>query len=763
MRDSQLDSVLRQIRALTAARQSSGLADRELLERFVAQHDEDAFAAIVERHGGLVLGVCRRVLHNEHDAQDACQATFLVLARKAGGIRKRDSLASWLYGVAGRTSRKLYADVRRRSCVDLKAAEVGGPDTTQAISWQEGLRVLDEELTRLPGAYRNALVLCYLQGRRQDEAARELGCSLGALCGRLVRARECLRKRLARRGVALPSAVVGTLLVSTQVTAGLPPVLCIKTVQAACKILGGQALAQAVPAHLATLTEGVLSAMLITRVSLMATVAIAATLLVAGAGALTGAAWSGPAAAPWPDAVTVAAAIDAQEKAADKPPAMSMEREALEQALQAANDVQDVAQKARIILLVARVQAGAGDREAARQNLQRASQIASALPNDKIGDFYRRTVISSISETQAEVGDLTGALKTLAAYGKPGDFASEDMNLQDWVNGAITFARVRIACALARAGNDKAAAETVREIESSQSHGYMKWPVLVEAATAQARAGNWIQARETAKSIQPEAEQIAALTAIARLQAEAGLSTEARDRLAEALTAVPREQVGDGPVQYRRATLLQGIALASADVGDPKTATATAELIPDLPMFVNVQYPQVRNITLATLRARAGDIAGAKDLVRDVIGVGADFHRLIARSQAQAKDVKGGLETADAIDSAVHRTFAYLEIAQAQFRAADRDGAAKTFAKALESAEAVPEAPGAGDGPGNEHIFRLGLLQVIASAQAEAGAKAEVQAWIARQPSATLKACALVGLAEGIAKREAATQKGKAP
>jgi DNA-directed RNA polymerase specialized sigma24 family protein len=140
MRNRQLDTVVRRIRRTVAARQTRELPDRELLERFVTHKDEDAFAAIVERHGGLVLGVCRRILHNAHDAEDACQATFLVLTRKAGTIGKRDSLASWLYGVASRIALKLRARVKRTRAADVNAAQIAEPDIIGEITWREAWR-----------------------------------------------------------------------------------------------------------------------------------------------------------------------------------------------------------------------------------------------------------------------------------------------------------------------------------------------------------------------------------------------------------------------------------------------------------------------------------------------------------------------------------------------------------------------------------------------------------------------------------------------
>src|SRR5262249_38084104 len=151
---------------------------------------------------------------------------------------------------------KLRADLKRRAATDVTVIDVPRPDTTGEITWREGLAVLDEELTRLPAIYRSALVLCYLEGRTQDEAARELGCSLGALRGRLERARECLRTRLVRRGVGLSATLLGTVLASTQGSTAVPPTLAIATVKAAAALGRGQALMGLVSAHVSTLTEG---------------------------------------------------------------------------------------------------------------------------------------------------------------------------------------------------------------------------------------------------------------------------------------------------------------------------------------------------------------------------------------------------------------------------------------------------------------------------------------------------------------------------
>ena len=282
MHNGQLKGVLRHIRNMVGAGQTRDLSDPDLIDRFVQDRDEAAFAAILERHGPLVLGVCRRSLRSEHHAEDACQATFLVFARKAASIRKRESLASWLHGVASRVARKLQADIKRRAARDVSVTDLIRPDTTNEISWREGLAVLDEELNRLPATYRASLVFCYLQGRTHEDAARELGCSLGALRGRLERGRECLRRRLVKRGVAIPAALVGTTLVSTQATAAVPATLAVVTVKAAVTFARGRTVEGIVTAPVVQLTEGVIKTMSVTKIKMLGMLGVALGMVCAG-------------------------------------------------------------------------------------------------------------------------------------------------------------------------------------------------------------------------------------------------------------------------------------------------------------------------------------------------------------------------------------------------------------------------------------------------------------------------------------------------
>jgi RNA polymerase sigma factor (sigma-70 family) len=192
---------------LQRLRRAAEPADAELLRRFVAGRDADAFAALVGRHGPMVLGVCRRVLRHPHDAEDACQATFLVLARRAAAVRRPGSVGCWLHGVALRVARRLAADAARRRAVEAPAPPDVPPAAVE-VTWREVQAVLDEELARLPERYRQPLVLCYLEGRTQAEAARLLGWGPGTFRGRLDRGRMRLRDRLTRRGLGLPAVLL---------------------------------------------------------------------------------------------------------------------------------------------------------------------------------------------------------------------------------------------------------------------------------------------------------------------------------------------------------------------------------------------------------------------------------------------------------------------------------------------------------------------------------------------------------------------------
>src|SRR5262245_6714578 len=202
MADHILSPLLTRLRC--SVRPTDGLdhSDRHLLERYAAGRDAAAFEALVRRHGPRVWSACRAVLADPADADDAFQATFLVLLDKAGSVRWESSLGGWLYAVAHRVSVRLRARSARRRRLDAGLAP-RPPEQPTDLSWREACAVLHDELDRLPERYRRPLMLCYLEGRSRDEAARQLGWSEGSVKGRLERGRELLRRRLLRRGIGL--------------------------------------------------------------------------------------------------------------------------------------------------------------------------------------------------------------------------------------------------------------------------------------------------------------------------------------------------------------------------------------------------------------------------------------------------------------------------------------------------------------------------------------------------------------------------------
>jgi RNA polymerase sigma factor (sigma-70 family) len=282
-----MSKFLQRLRRTLHPRDEADPTDGQLLEDFIGRRDEAAFAVLVRRHGPMVWSVCRRVLRSPQDAEDAFQATFLVLVRKAASIVSRELLANWLYGVAHRTALKAKATAAKRQRKERPMAEMPEPEAALQDRRHHLLPLLDQALSNLPDKYRVAIVLCDLEGKTRKEAARQLGCPEGTVAGRLARARTMLAERLARHGVEISGASLAVMLSENAVSAGMPISVVSSTIEAASRFAAGQAAATgAISAKVAALTEGVLKAMLLTKLKSVMAVMLVVAMIGVGAGLL---------------------------------------------------------------------------------------------------------------------------------------------------------------------------------------------------------------------------------------------------------------------------------------------------------------------------------------------------------------------------------------------------------------------------------------------------------------------------------------------
>jgi RNA polymerase sigma factor (sigma-70 family) len=280
-------NLLDQLRRTAATAESAGLEDAQLLERFLANRDEAAFALLLRRHGPMVLGVCRRVLANSHDCEDAFQATFLVLLKKAGSLRRRELLANWLYGVAHRTALKARSQSARRHSRQQELTREPTENDSESIGLDLGC-ALDEEVNRLPAKYRSPVILCYFEGKTLAEAAVQLSWPVGTVSGRLARARVLLKKRLSRRDITPVTSWEGLILQAAG-PVQVPAVLITSTLRLASGLAAGSAAgATVISGPVAMLTEGVLKAMFMTKIKIL-TIVAAIGVLAAGSGVIVSA------------------------------------------------------------------------------------------------------------------------------------------------------------------------------------------------------------------------------------------------------------------------------------------------------------------------------------------------------------------------------------------------------------------------------------------------------------------------------------------
>jgi RNA polymerase sigma factor (sigma-70 family) len=444
-------------------------SDRQLVEWLVAGRDEAIFEVIVRRHGPMVYRVCWRVLQHEQDTEDAFQATFLILARQLHSLRRHASLASWLHGVARRVALKAGVQAAARRRHEQKAATEKFPP--EEVPWRELRDVLDAELEHLPEKWRLPLILCYLEGNTQDEAAEQLGWSQRTLRRRLMEAKAALGRRLTGRGVPWSAALSAVLVSQCVATGALVPSLVHSTAEAAASLATGQAVRTiGLSANIAALTEGVLKTMVVSKIKMATAALVLMTALAVGAGGL----------------LYQTQAVEPQQPAkADKPQPREEDRpkadakEPLDRAVQLIKDSD--AEAYEKVCLLAEV-GGAQARRGASKDASKAFQLALSLVKDIKPEVFKVGGLSFVARNQLVADDVKAAQKTLAAV----------VELRD-----------------------KTSDETVRLNATLTVDG-----ILTSIAAAQARRGEFAEARKTASEIGNGDRQVIAYAHIAREQAK---------------------------------------------------------------------------------------------------------------------------------------------------------------------------------------------------------------------------------------------------
>jgi RNA polymerase sigma factor (sigma-70 family) len=283
---SPMKRMVRHLRRAVLLKDRHTLSDGGLLEAFLTGRDEAAFEILVKRHGPMVLGVCKRILRNMYDAEDAFQAVFLVLAKKAGSIVPREHVGNWLYGVAYRTALQARAKLGRRRAHELQVNDMPHPTVAPDLDLFELHQALDLELNKLPDKYRVPIVLCDLEARSRKDVARQLRIAEGTLSSRLASGRQKLAGRLARHGFCLAAGALASTLTHQAASAGMSATLVGTTVKAAALAAAGDSAAGLISAHVLALSQGVLKTMLLQKLKMISLIMLGVLLGGVGVGAI---------------------------------------------------------------------------------------------------------------------------------------------------------------------------------------------------------------------------------------------------------------------------------------------------------------------------------------------------------------------------------------------------------------------------------------------------------------------------------------------
>ena len=697
-------TVLHHLRRIAGCREACGLTDGQLLARFLDEHVEDAFAELMRRHGPMVYGTCRRLTGNAADADDCFQAAFLVLVRQAAALRSRETVGNWLYGVAYHTALKARAQVRRRRDKEQTVRDTPPSPSPPQECWRDLQAVLDEELKRLPAKYREAVVLCDLEGKTRKEAALMLGIAAGTLSGRLTIARRRLAERLTRRGVALTGGTLAALL-ARNATAAVAAGLMNATLNAAISAGAGWVTAAgALPERVAGLTEGVLRMMRVKQLI------VALALAVSGTG-LVGAACWGLAAFETPAA---AAQSPRDPPGARKGTAASDPRlaKSLEAALEDAAVITDPLLRAAAYGYIANVQSRTGQKEAAKKSLRKALD-AEAGEMGAAAEMYKDSRLLVLAVFQTETGDSSGALDTIGGISA--------------VNG--DHALGNIATAMARAGDVKSALETV-----DRANGVAKQEGLWQITAAQADARDFKGAHATLSRIDADTfHKAAALAAVAAAYAKAKDLDAAAKLIGEARAAIPK-------VGSERMLALGAVAEALAASGKADDAGKLAAEIED-----GLWRERARKRVVTALAAR-GDLNAARAVAETIESgfIKGEALKEIVTALIRAQDVPGAAKAAPAIAHDIGRCYALLEVAKAL----------ATGGQAAQAKQAIQDARDLADrleNPEGVSGVREAALAHAAGAWAATGGTDAALEWAGQQTDPWIRAMARVRIAESLA------------
>jgi RNA polymerase sigma factor (sigma-70 family) len=759
-----ISNQVRLLRQLALAGQAAGPTDGQLLDCFLRTRQEAAFHALVKRHGPMVFGVCRRILGHTHDAEDAFQATFLVLVRKAATIQPREAVGNWLYGVACRTALKARALRARRSAREKLAPTMKPPTRTEeppADDWQP---ILDQELAGLPDKYRLPIVLCDLEGKTAAQVARTQRIPIGTVFSRLARGRALLRQRLVRRGLtmavgALPAAL------ANHATAAVPPALFQSTLKAGLPLAAGQPLPAAVSPQVGVLLHGVLTTMLLTRLKLP----LLGLFLVSLAAMAIGLARQ-PIAGAQPRTLPVATAHAKTRAATRRAPAPAD----LARAKSLLREAQGALEKIKLP-------------ETGMERFRAAEDKTAFL--------------AAIAVAQSRLGEARTAARTWA----------QALEFSGQQSGAGLF---EIACRKASHGDRKGALEVARQ-EARLAGKDAPQPGLLQAIARElAQHGHYAPARAVARTIPDEGLRLGTFYLIAQAQLERGaldaawqtlqeipeanrvfglvgspyhvqsaddlalgialsqaarkLPDLARQTIERALKLVPKLTN-----EVQRDWALAAIARTQARIGEPAAAAKTAEQIKaDEPRksagagivialahrgqfkqartaMATLDDPSLKTHVLAALAgrlAKAGDRAEARKVFQQALQTSADIQPVNARNSALhslATAEASASEFAEALRAAQAQTrqennlinsFTYSAIAHQQARAGDYKGALQTADKVWWASE------------------KARVLQEIALRQTKAGQWPAALKQAQAQADPLLKAATLLGIARGLAR-----------